>query len=152
LQTIQSFEANSTSEGINNYSANATFNTPLAGLKFGLSYDYVQILGAKANYGDGAIYGVYATYQATDKLSLALRGEYLDSRWQTPLIGGVVGIDQDSGQGTEVTATVQYDLWANVVSRVELRWDHTDHYGEYGANGGYNYDLLAINLSLVYKF
>jgi hypothetical protein len=152
LQTIQSFEANSTSNGINNYSANATFNTPLAGLKFGLSYDYVQILGAHANYGDGAIYGVYATYQATDKLSLALRGEYLDSRWETPLIGGVVGIDQDAGQGTEVTATVQYDLWANVVSRVELRWDHTDHYGEYGAHGDNNYDLLAINLSLVYKF
>ena len=23
-----------------------------------------------------------------------------------------------------VTATVQYDLWKNVLSRVEFRWDH----------------------------
>lgn len=149
LQTIQSFEGTYDTYGVNNYSANATFNTPLAGLRLGLSYDYVQQLG-NWNSEDGAIYGVYATYQATDKLSVALRGEYLDGRWWT-VVGGVPGIDQDAGQATEVTATVQYNLWANVVSRVELRWDHIDHYGEYGVNE-YNSDLLSVNLSLVYKF
>jgi hypothetical protein len=24
----------------------------------------------------------------------------------------------------EITGTMEYDLWANVVSRLELRWDH----------------------------
>ena len=24
-----------------------------------------------------------------------------------------------------MTATVQYDLWKNVISRLELRWDHS---------------------------
>jgi len=24
----------------------------------------------------------------------------------------------------ELTGTVEYDLWANVVTRIELRWDH----------------------------
>ena len=35
-----------------------------------------------------------------------------------------------------VTATVQYDLWKNVLSRVEFRWDHaldgTDSFGNAG--------------------
>ena len=34
-------------------------------------------------------------------------------------------MDQD-GKGEELTATVQYNLWANVISRVEFRWDHAD--------------------------
>ena len=57
----------------------------------------------------------------------------------------------------EVTATVQYQLWANVLSRVEFRWDHVD-----GNAFGYtvrrlwrlpmkkNDFLLALNL--IYQF
>jgi hypothetical protein len=155
FQTIQSFEAghqpwNYYRPGaVNNYSANGTISTPVAGLKVGISYDYVQELGS-SYLGDGAIYGVYATYQATDKLSLALRGEYVDGRYGT-VVGDVTGTDSDAGQGSEISATVSYNLWANVVSRAELRWDHTDHYSEFGANNN-NYDLISASLSIAYKF
>ena len=58
----------------------------------------------------------------------------------------------------EITATAQYDLWKNVVSRLELRWDHSLS-GE-GVWGSINSDtgtgslknqwLLAANI--IYKF
>ena len=59
--TVQTFD----NGGINNYSVNATLATPITGLKFGLAYDVIQSLQTST---DGNIYGVYATYQATDKL------------------------------------------------------------------------------------
>ena len=153
-QTIQNFEGHSTGtsqyNSVNNYSVSATLNTPLAGLKFGMAYDYVQVLG-NGKSPDGAVYGVYAMYQATDKLSFAARGEYLDARYWVPNIGGVVGTDWDTGKGSEVTFTVAYNLWANVISRVEFRWDHSDNYGEYSKNEN-NSDLIGVTLSLVYKF
>ena len=135
--TFQGFD----NGAVNNYSVNATLSTPVAGLKVGLAYDKVQSL-----VGEGVdfnVYGVYATYDATSKLHLAVRGEMTD------------------GTGTkneEVTATLQYDLWANVISRLEARWDHVEHGTGYN-NGAYDFGattsvgnsfLLAVNL--VYKF
>ena len=59
--------------------------------------------------------------------------------------------------GEEVTATVQYQLWANVLSRVEFRWDH-DAANAFGYSQGAvsgapikdNDFLLALNL--IYQF
>jgi hypothetical protein len=136
FQTVQTFD----NGGVNNYNVNATLNTPVTGLKLGFSYDVIQTL--QAGGGDGNIFGLYACYQATDKLAFNLRGEYVDTTdfgWFSP-----------SGRGAEVTATVQYDLWANVVSRVEFRWDHTDQGAQFNANNQANAYLLALNL--VYKF
>jgi hypothetical protein len=62
----------------------------------------------------------------------------------------------------EVTATVQYQLWANVLSRVEFRWDHVDGnafgYGQtttvssstYSSPMKKNDFMLALNL--IYQF
>jgi hypothetical protein len=156
---IQTFD----NGGVNNYSVNATLNTPVTGLKFGLCYDKVQYLDngpSGENYGDGNIYGVYATFQATEKLSFNVRGEYADLPY-----ADATGIPLGSNnKGYEVTTTVQYDLWANVVSRLEFRWDHVDsgkafndgNHGGYDGGSAYeggdaaNAYLLALNL--VYKF
>ena len=35
-----------------------------------------------------------------------------------------VHVGGTNGKGEELTATVQYNLWANVISRAEIRWDH----------------------------
>ena len=148
LQTVQGFD----NGAVNNYSINGTFNTPVAGLKAGLSYDAGQTLtqqGAFPTTGsdlswDANVYGVYASYQATDKLGLNLRYEYVD------LSGTAVGLPNLQ----EVTATLQYDLWANVVSRLEVRWDTSEHYNGFfapNAQGQRNNNfLLAANI--VYKF
>jgi len=59
-----------------------------------------------------------------------------------------------------LTGTVQYDLWANVVSRLEIRWDHSaqggDAFGGVGQAGSgslpdkKNEVLIAANV--IYKF
>ncbi len=133
---------------VNNYSVNATFNTPVAGLKFGFAYDTVEsLVSGFGNSLNGNVYGIYATYQASQKLGFNLRGEYLDAKDVN------VAARTNRGMGEEITATVQYDLWANVVSRLEFRWDHIEsanHSYQYNANNTESAFLLALNI--VYKF
>ena len=155
--TVQTFD----NGGINNYSVNATLNTPVTGLKVGLSYDVVQSLQQQVGGVDGNIYGVYVNYQATQKLGLNLRAEYQDTT-DLAINGNNYYDGQVFGKGEEVTATVQYDLWANVVSRLELRWDHVEHGLAYNSNYGTgsgsisvyakNENAFLVALNLVYKF
>src|SRR5207249_1058922 len=69
----------------------------------------------------------YASFQATEKLSLHARGEYF---WQPSANASFTG-PFSNGQFTSLpgkvlalTGTLQYDLWKNVLSRLEVRWDH----------------------------
>ena len=107
-----------------------TLNTPLKGLKVGASYDYAGVSGqplSGSSYANAV--ALYASYQATERLSLHARGEYASSdvltSAGTPLLG--------ASRVFAVTGTVQYDLWKNVLSRIEFRWDHaadgSDAYG-----------------------
>jgi hypothetical protein len=111
-----------------NYYAGVTMNTPVKQLTTGLAFDYAQ-------HFDGApvdvyVFGLYGTYKATDKLSVSARGEY-------------VGLSANQGSfgsaGTpdlmELTGTVEYDLWANVMTRLEVRWDHVLDNGNVFASG-----------------
>ncbi len=100
-------------------------NTPIKELKLGLAYDYAAVAnqnkaGAAAVPGTTSGYanaiGIYATYQATEKLSLNSRGEYASHS-----AGAQIG---NPAKVIEFTETVQYDLWKNVISRLEFRWDH----------------------------
>jgi hypothetical protein len=145
LQTIQTFD----NYGANNYSVNGTFATPVTGLKVGLAYDKVQQLGDSNQGYDANIYGVYATFQATSKLLYSVRAEYVDGQNLPFFYVGPAGTP-NNGKGEEVTLTVQYDMWANVVSRVEARWDHTEAGGGYNVQG--NADAFLIALNVVYKF
>ncbi len=130
-----------------------TFATPITNLKLGAAYDYVNLAPNPAGplvgntSGYQQVVGAYANYAATEKLSFNLRGEYETQ-------SGYIVTDGFSGnlpkEGYEVTATLQYDLWKNVLSRIEFRWDHaadaTDPYGP-GKDNAY---LLAANV--IYKF
>jgi hypothetical protein len=94
--------------------------TPNSALKFGTAFDYLELHNSgPGNSSDDSTWNVavYGNLQATDKLSFNLRAEYLDDT--AGLIYGT--------QAEEVTFTTQYQLWANVLSRVELRWDHVEH-------------------------
>jgi hypothetical protein len=141
----------------------ATINTPLTGLRLGVAYDYAGMSPqtyASGNYG-GSSYanavGAYASFQATEKLSLHARGEYSSatSGYYAQTSGGWTFIPK---QVVALTGTVQYDLWANVVSRLEFRWDHNAS-GQVGSPYGTSPDistgvnnafLLAANF--IYKF
>jgi len=121
--------------GQDNYYAGVTIPTPVSALKVGASFDLVSDANQSPSNtkGDsGYVIGVYTSFQATDKLSLNLRGEYFDLAGATTYgPANYVGTSANgnpftNGKGEEVTATVQYNLWANVISRVEFRWDHID--------------------------
>jgi hypothetical protein len=157
-----------------------TINTPLSELKVGASYDYVGI--QKQTYSSGIVSNaaatafipegwgnaadLYATYQATEKMSLNSRAEYF---WESKTsssapITGTPGALEPT-KVFALTETVQYDLWKNVLSRLEVRWDHQagslaggGPNGAWGGNainptttaGKHNwYDVVA---NVIYKF
>lgn len=108
------------------YYVGATIATPVTGLRLGASFDYLDV--HTLNSGETWSVAGYASYQATEKLSFHARGEYLRDRGQQKFF------TTDSTEPTAstnpdrvvaLTATVQYDLWKNVISRLELRWDHS---------------------------
>jgi hypothetical protein len=148
--------------------------TPLRGLKIGASFDYVDVhrqdLTGDQNFFAGA-YAVYLSFQATEKLSFHARGEYANNDVPgvlTPLDANRAGTDFDNS-GSKVlalTGTIQYDLWKNVLSRLEVRWDHAaDGSRPYGGTaeldqpapgtftgGGNKANSFLVAANLVYKF
>ena len=135
---------------VNNYYAGLTLPTPIKALTVGFAFDLVgEANESYNNHKDDSIWiaGAYASFQATDKLSLNLRGEYVDGY-------------TSSGRGEEVTLTAAYNLWANVVSRVELRWNHADTgtpngYPGYSSNDNYEgerSDDFMIAFNVAYRF
>jgi hypothetical protein len=116
-------------------------------LKLGISYDYLgvssQPLTQEQGFGNGTLYlnaiALYGAFQATEKLSLHLRAEEI---W-----GGVAGTQNAI---YAVTTTAQYDLWQNVLTRVEFRWDHVEHGTLFGNGNQENAVMLAANV--IYRF
>lgn len=120
----------------------ATLNTPAAGVKVGFAWDYVIDLTG-LDGADARTYAGYVSFQATEKLSIHGRAEYAD-------IDDLFGSDIFA-----LTGTLQYDLWRNVLSRLEFRWDHAASGGDaFGGSPGdpsrKNEYLVAANL--IYKF
>jgi len=155
-------------------------NTPIKGLTFGVSWDAIfhnDVYGYTPafSYGDNdesyfqSIAG-YCSYKATEKLTLSARFEYADGMGLGALadennasVGGVDGITFKNPlhKVLALTGTVQYQLWENVVSRVEIRWDHaadgSDAFGgtPYGTIDGGLPDKkneVTIAANVIYKF
>ena len=134
-----------------------TFSTPIPNVKVGAAYDYVilgpnAIAGVPNQSGYQGAFGLYLSWQATAKLGLYTRGEYFTESGYLAA-GGIAGA---AASACEVTETVQYDLWKNVLARLEFRWDHAEHgNGFSGVAPGaiptaQNAFLLAANV--IYKF
>ena len=146
--------------------AGATIPTPMSALKVGACFDYLDIHNGSVagNSSDDSAWNIalYGSLQATDKLSFNLRAEYLsvdgssafnsfgsfNNNLYTTAAGG--------NTAEEFTATAQYNLWANVISRLEFRWDHVEHGNFFGADSTTgnafrgNDFLLALNV--IYQF
>ena len=150
-----------------NYYAGATLNSPWKNVTFGASLDYVQNVGGVITpIGDftghinNTVFGLYNTIKATDKLSFNTRGEY----WEVDGFGGTGGHYQGGDGGIELTEDVEYDLWANVMTRLELRYDKctsgvgNNSYvlpGSVTAIGGVNTGYSAsvgLYANIIYKF
>jgi hypothetical protein len=123
----------------------STLNTPVTGLKVGACFDYADYHNQPAGAVDNQwVIGGYASYQATEKLSFHGRGEYF-----------VTDVPGSDTQIWELTATVQYDLWKNVLSRLEFRWDHGDGVELFGGSTTGDPDqknATELIASITYKF
>ncbi len=144
-----------------NYYAGATLNSPWKNVTFGAAFDYVQNLGGvqytisetAGVHADDYIWGLYNTIKASDKLSFNSRAEY----WE---VDAKSGASLGSDGGIALTETVEYDLWANVVSRLEVRYDKVVNSDYYSAAGyilptGVSIDKsssVGIYANLIYKF
>jgi len=145
--------------GQDNFYAGVTVPTPLSILKVGAAFDLVSLNNAGPGIGGGGggkndsgwVLGLYGALQPTDKLAFNLRGEYYDMEG-TDTFGGTPNFYSfTNGKGEEITATVQYNLWANVISRAEFRWDHVDS-GTAFANSGKNENAFLLAANLIYTF
>ncbi len=150
---VDGFGANAKDDQTSYY-LGATIATPVAGLKFGAAYDHQSNFGpAGAGVGYAAAFALYTSFQATEKLSLHVRAEY--AKAQVP--NAFLPAGTSDPKIFALTGTVQYDLWQNVISRLEVRWDHA-------ANGGNLFRGVAptfapivknefmIAANLIYKF
>ena len=94
--------------------------------------------------------GASVVFQATDKMSLHGRIEYLDGDH-----GVLINAVDSAGNAADdemlaLTATVQYDLWENVLTRAEVRWDNQVGDGD-GLYQGDD-DVLTFTLNAIYSF
>jgi hypothetical protein len=113
---------------VTSYYVGATVATPVTGLRAGGAFDFLDI-----GHTDNDTYSVagYLSYQATEKLSFHARAEYFKDKLGDGAPRGLL-FAPDGGLGSTakaevfaLTGTIQYDLWKNVISRVEFRWDHS---------------------------
>jgi len=116
------------------YYVGGAITTPLKGLKLGAAYDYAAV-DEHAGFPDADAWAaaLYASFQPEgSKFGVHIRGEYASHT--TPTVSTPFGTSITSGTALQnqvfpakvfaVTGTVQYDLWKNVLSRLEARWDH----------------------------
>ena len=137
-----------------------TMPTPVKNLTVGASYDYMDSPNLpfaaapnKSAYANAVT--LYSTCQATDKLKLNARAEYTSATsgfWYAQAAGAAPHGSELLG----VTGTVDYSLWKNVMSRLEVRWDHSltgdRPYGGRGGAVGGEKNATTVVANIIYKF
>ena len=104
----------------------ATLPTGIDKLTLGVAWDHLNI--DKSSTDQDAL-AVYLSLKTCEKSSLNLRAEYNVQGFGTAPVAPATSVPATEFLAT--TLTLDYKLWANVVSRVEYRWDHDLN----GANG-----------------
>jgi hypothetical protein len=136
-----------------------TTPTPLSNLKLGFSYDYMDgpnvpfapAVDTRGKYINATTF--YLMYQATEKLKFNGRAEY------TSASNGIWYAPSPTSHNAELlglTGTVDYSLWKNVITRGEVRWDHSltgdRPYGGTSAAPGGEKNVVTLALNVIYNF
>jgi len=140
------------------YYAGFTLNTPVEGLQVGAAWDYRQngAPGAAATAGntppvllpttnDAYAIAAYASF-GKDKWKLNLRADYTQATANT----WYASVGKKRNELGSLTGSFDYNLWDNVLTRLEVRWDRA-------LNGDKPYgftdeNALTLALNAVYKF
>lgn len=130
-----------------------TLATPIKGVKVGAAYDYVTLgentIGGTANQtGYQHAAGLYLLWTVTEKLTSSTRGDLLSQ-------SDYLAIPGLPPSAFSLTETLNYEVWKNVVSRLEFRWDHAANGLAYSGTGGgtpIRADAYLLALNLIYKF
>ena len=160
-----------------NYYVGLSVPTPIKEITVGAAFDYLSDGNGEGTWAT-AIAG-YISYQISEKLKVNARGEFAKSDYNAWQIGPGLGepvlgpsysytdgfIYTGATRLFSTTVTLDYALWANVITRLEVIWDHdlngSDIFSsEYSTatesvvpvivNGRNNSVLLAANI--IYKF
>jgi len=132
--------------------------TPLTGVSVGAAYDYRASYLFDGSYENAL--GGYLTWAATEKLKLNGRVEYASGSGTVPgSTSGAFGVPTTDLSGNTsdnvkllgVTGTLDYSLWANAITRLEIRWDETLN-GQRIMNDGYARSVISVGLNVIYKF
>jgi hypothetical protein len=130
----------------------AVVTTPVTGLKFGAAWDTVNNMDAGAVEGYASTIAAYGSYKM-DKLTINGRFEYAHGSAFDNMV--VLGKAQEA-KLMALTGTVQYDLWANVISRLEVRWDTSadgsPHFGGTVTGVPTKNNELMVAANIIYKF
>lgn len=138
------------------YYVGATVPTPLEKLKAGAAFDYRHVENRVGNAnGDTSALAVYLSHATTEKLTLHGRLDYIRVGGDgLPAGGSVLGAAYaPTDEILSTTVTADYQLWKNVISRAEFRWDH-----DLGQNGGHAMrsgtadDEFTLLANIIYKF
>ena len=141
-----------------NWYVGATFNTPIEALKVGVAFDYVGI--SEYNDQNNSSYAnatsIYLSYAVTEKLKVNTRAEYGSGSSDAPggpFVSPAKAADFKNSQFFSLTGTFDYALWANVVSRAEVRWDADVSGGPQSFGGAADEKhALTFALNVIYKF
>lgn len=139
------------------YYVGATVPTPIEKLKAGVAFDHLRIDDRIGNSsGDTTAIAAYLSHATTEKLTLHGRLDYIrvggDGLAGAGSILGAPYVPSDEIFSTTVTA--DYQLWKNVISRAELRWDHDMGEGAPGdvMRNGTADDEFSLMANIIYKF
>jgi hypothetical protein len=158
INGLNSADVATNSKDISSLYAGYTMPTPVTGLAAGFAFDYrfngPNSITPTDNWAwAGAI---YATYQATEKLKLAARGDWTQGSDGTFYDSGTLGVSDHPNDLIGLTLTADYNLWGPaLITRFEARWDvplNGDHPfpGDAGPQDDRNALTFAVNM--IYKF
>ena len=130
-----------------------------------MAFDYL----ATSLNGENWTIGAYSSFRATENLSFHARGEFLKDRGNakffaftsvTDNAAAVVATAPD--EVFALTLDAQYDLWKNVITRIEFRWDcalsgpqpwgGSQTVSADNPNGGGKKSECMLALNVIYKF
>lgn len=148
-----------------NYYVGASLNTPIEALKLGAAYDYVGTTTSGIVFGGYAnATSLYTSYALTEKVKVNTRAEYASGTSGAaagtgiflPLgANAVKAAGGNNSQFFSLTGTIDYALWANVISRAEVRWD-ADVSGSpnnvFGGAVANEKNNVTVALNVIYKF